>query len=301
MMPACVRKMRWELSIWNVSGLQLKLTDSLDQESFPHSAGDVISQAQQGGQAVFRYESFLISMLRCLDSTSAVFSSLVVIALCGFPSFLKLFLPSIFSFTVSHRCHIVTTELLASKANCSHRIQIAHIKNKLLPSFMTSMFFSMVRSNLTTWKLTQFLESLDISKQTSSIHNRFYEVFSGILEKNFLLPGIESIREGPQPSGIMECRSSHNLSTKKTNWFSELLDISKQASVILGKFERTFRLKLCEIFWLPGILPQRRKQIAHIKNKLFTSKTNWLYKKQITMLKDKFLRLTSKAKSIYSR
>ena len=179
---------------------------------------------------------------------------------------------------------------------------------------MTSMFFSMVRSNLTTWKLTQFLESLDISKQTSSIHNRFYEVFSGILEKNFLLPGIEYIRDrawqsdqkrriskGPQPSGIMECRSSHNLSTKKTNWFSELLDISEQASVILGKFERTFRLKLCEIFWLPGILPQRRKQIAHIKNKLFTSKTNWLYKKQITMLKDKFLRLTSKAKSIYSR
>lgn len=201
---------------------------------------------------------------------------------------------------MSHRCHIVTTELLASKANCSHRIQIAHIKNKLLPSFMTSMFFSMVRSNLTTWKLTQFLESLDISKQTSSIHNRFYEVFSGILEKNFLLPGIESIRDrawqsdqkrriskGPQPSSIMECRSSHNLSTKKTNWFSELLDISKQASVILGKFERTFRLKLCEIFWLPGILPQRRKQITHIKNKLLTSKTNCSHKKQIGFIKNK--------------
>ena len=44
-----------------------------------------------------------------------------------------------------------------------------------------------------------------------------------------------------------------------------------------------------------------QKQIVHIKNKLFTSKTNCLYKKQITMLKNKFLRLTSKAKSIYSR
>lgn len=215
---------------------------------------------------------------------------------------------------MSHRCHIVTTELLTSKANCSHRIQIAHIKNKLLTSFMTSMFFSMVRSSLTTWKLTQFLESLDISKQKSSVHNRFLWSFQWHFGEKFLTAGHwvysnrawqsdqkRRISKGPQPSGIMECRSSHNLSTKKTNWFSELLDISKQASVILGKFERTFRLKLCEIFWLPGILPQRRKQIAHIKNKLFTSKTNWLYKKQITMLKDKFLRLTSKAKSIYSR
>lgn len=132
MMPACVRKMRWELSIWNVSGLQLKLTDSLDQESFPHSAGDVISQAQQGGQAVFRYESFLISMLRCLDSNSAVFSSLVVIALCGFSLFFKAFFTFYFQFygvpQVSHCNNWITrvkSKLLTSNTDCSHQKQVA--------------------------------------------------------------------------------------------------------------------------------------------------------------------------------
>ena len=72
--------------------------------------------------------------------------------------------------------------------------------------------------SLTTEK-PQFLEFLDISKQTSDIRRKFERTF-----------------ECRQPSDIKVCSSSKNLSTKKPNQYLESLDISKPTSDIFKNF-----------------------------------------------------------------
>ena len=74
-----------------------------------------------------------------------------------------------------------------------------------------------------------------------------FEIVPGSPIRNVQFPSCR------QPSDIKVCTGSENLSPKKPNKFLESLDIPSQTFDILKKFERTFRRKLRENFWLPDI------------------------------------------------